>query len=292
VGGPAIAIAGVVAGLMAVHLQKAPRGPRHRAVVLGAATVLALGLVGVVADGRMILLLPPLGLFPIAWLAADWPTVFQAVMVAGAATLLPACVGYARRTRDPGGRARRHPGRWIRIGTAATFVAAACPLPYAMIRLAWSRGWSVGAPEPFVASLLRNQPENVLIEPVLASFALGGATLTLGLLCRWGRIFPRWIPMLRGRAVPLWFPLGLGGSAAIGILGFGRGLLLTQLGYRPPGQLDTFQLWGQPIHDPAYWGAGGLGWVFFPLWSVSLGLALLGYYLRRQSPAFHGAELS
>lgn len=263
VGGPVIAVVGVATGFLALRIEQQRRS----------ATVLAIALIAVLADGRMILLLPPLGLFPIAWMRADWPTIFQAVLVAGAATLLVASISRPRSAE-----------RWIRIGTIATFAAMVCPLPYALIRLAWSRGWSIGAPEPFVASLLRNQPENVIIEPVLASFAIGGATLTAGLLCRWGRVFPRWIPFLRGRSVPLWFPLGLGGSAAVGIFGFGRGLLLTQLGYRPPGQLDDFQLWGQPVHDPAYWGAGGLGWIFFPLWAVSLAVALTGYYLRRQPP--------
>jgi hypothetical protein len=270
-GGPVIAVVGALAGLIAVPLQE----KRRRAGVLPAVTVLALLVIVVVADARTILLLPPLGLFPIIWFTATWPTVFQMVLVAGAALLLVAGVRYARRT----GPAR--PSRpWIKIGVAATVVAMICPMPYAVIRLAWSQGWGLGAPEPFVASTLRNQPENVYIEPVLASFALGGALLTLGLLCRWGRIFPRWIPVLRGRAVPLWFPLGLGGSAAIGIFGFGRAQLLGQLGYQPPGALDTFQLWGQPIHDTAYWGAGGLGWIFFPLWAISLAVALIGYYHR------------
>jgi hypothetical protein len=52
------------------------------------------------------------------------------------------------------------------------------------IRLAWSQGWTLGAPLPFVQATLRNQPENRVIEPVLASFAIGGAVLTYGLLCR------------------------------------------------------------------------------------------------------------
>jgi hypothetical protein len=129
---------------------------------------------------------------------------------------------------------------WIRVGRIATYVAMLSPLPYATIRLAWSQGWAVGAPLPFVQATLRNQPENRVIEPVLASFAIGGAVLTYGLLCRWGRVFPRWIPLLKGRIVPMWFPLLLGASAAIGIFGFGRGTLQGQLGLRMPGQADVF----------------------------------------------------
>lgn len=294
VGGPAVAAVGLVSLVVAGRLDSmrldsmstdAPaRPPRRRAWTIGAGAAVALALIGIVVDGRMIVLLPPLGLLPIGWLEADWPTLFQTIVVAGAVLLFLASVAYARRTRDHGPAAReRHQriaGRWIRVGAAATFVAMVCPLPYAVIRLAWSRGWSVGAPDPFVASLLRNQPENVVIEPILASFAVGGAVLTLGLLRRWGRVFPRWIPVLRGRVVPLWFPLLLGGSAAIGIFGLGRGLLLGQLGVSVPGQLDAFQQWGQPIDDRAYWGADGLGWLLFPLWSGSLAFALTGYYFR------------
>jgi hypothetical protein len=154
------------------------------------------------------------------------------------------------------------------------------PMPYAVIRLAWSQGWAVGAPAPFVEATLRNQPENRVIEPVLASFAIGGAVLTYGLLCHWGRVFPRWIPFVGGRVVPLWFPLLFGGSAVVGIFGFGRGTLQGRLDLQLPGAADSFQLWGQPINDWSYWGADGLGWFFFPLWAISLAVGLAGYYHR------------
>ena len=69
-GGPGIIALGVLALVLSGQLHTTPRSARHRGAVIGAGTVLAVGLIGVVADGRMILLLPPLGLFPIAWLAA------------------------------------------------------------------------------------------------------------------------------------------------------------------------------------------------------------------------------
>ncbi|MGX7673949.1 hypothetical protein [Plantactinospora sp. DSM 117369] len=49
--------------------------------------------------------------------------------------------------------------------------------------------------------------------------------------------------------MPMWFALLLGGSAVIGVFGFGPGLLLGQLGAHLPGQLDTFQLRGEPVYD-------------------------------------------
>ncbi|MFG1653461.1 hypothetical protein ACGFIE_26365 [Micromonospora sp. NPDC049275] len=284
-GGPVITVFGVVALAVAWQLDVRARHPRRRTPLIVGGVSVAAVIVCVVLDGRMIVLLPPLGILPIGWLRADWPTLFQVAMAAGAALFLLASIDYADGTRehDPQDLRRRRASAWIRTGRIATYVAMACPLPYALIRLAWSRGWAVGAPEPFVASLLRNQPENVYIEPTLASFAIGGVVLTSGLLSRWGRLFPRWIPGLRGKVVPMWFPLLLGGSAVVGIFAFGRGLLLGQLGVQLPGQLDTFQLWGEPVYDRAYWGAGGLGWCLFPLWSVSLAVALAGYYYRYAS---------
>ncbi|GAB3840388.1 hypothetical protein GCM10028799_83690 [Kribbella italica] len=272
-GAPLITGFGVLSVVVAGLLHSSRR--RSRALA-GSAVALAVAIVGLVVDSRMITLLPPLGLYPINWISADWPTVFQAVTALGAALFVIAAVANMTPTRG-----RR--SSWIRVGKVATYVAMVSPMPYAVIRLAWSQGWALGAPAPFVEATLRNQPENRLIEPVLASFAIGGAVLTYGLLCRWGRNFPRWIPFVRGRQVPLWFPLLLGGSAVVGIFGFGRGTLQGRLGLQLPGAADSFQLWGQPIDDSAYWGADGLGWFFFPLWAISLAVALAGYYHRYRS---------
>ncbi|MEH0934583.1 hypothetical protein [Micromonospora psammae] len=130
-------------------------------------------------------------------------------------------IAFADGTRDhdrPEFSRHRTAAVWIRAGRIATYVAMACPLPYALIRLAWSWGWAVGAPEPFVVPLLRNQPENVYIEPTLASFATGGAVLTFGLVCRWGRV-SRWLPGLRvpqpGRTQATTSPFSLSGIAEL-----------------------------------------------------------------------------
>jgi hypothetical protein len=58
---------------------------------------------------------------------------------------------------------------------------------------------------------------------------------------------------------------------------------VEQFGVHVPGQLDTFQLCGQPIHDTPYSGADGLGSLFSPLWSISLAFAFTGFYFRRRS---------
>jgi hypothetical protein len=40
----------------------------------------------------------------------------------------------------------------------------------------------------------------------LATVAVGGAVLTLGLVQRWGEVFPRWLPVLAGQRVPRSWP--------------------------------------------------------------------------------------
>lgn len=284
-GGAAVTLFGLLTLVVAVRLDSDAAGRRERQALLAMGGTIAVVLAGGVLDARMITLLPPLGvLIPVQWFDADWPTIFRCVVTAGSSVFFLATVAYARRTASPDPEALRREARrahrWISAGRIATYVAMICPLPYALIRLAWSRGWAFGAPEPFVASLLRNQPENVYIEPVLAGFALGGALLTGGLLRRWGRVFPGWMPVIGRRQVPMWLPMTLGASAAIGIFSFGRGLLTEELGLHVPGEPDRIQAWGLPLDGWAYWGAGGLGWLLFPLWGLAVALALVGYYYR------------
>ena len=287
VGGPAIALTGAAGMVLWWLLERwQPRTSGQRTALVLAGSGFAVVLVMVVLDGRALYLLPPLGLTVGTWLDADWPTLFQMTAAPAAGCFVGATMAMARRTADrsPAGRARAvaMSRTWERAGRIATYVAMLAPVPYAVIRLCWSRGWAVGAPEPAVEWLLLTQPANVWIEPILAGMALTGALLTSGLLCRWGRIFPRWLPGLRGQRVPLWLPLGLGSSAAMAVFSFGRGMTLGRLGVDLPKQVSSYQAWGTDVSGWEYWGADGLAFVAFPLWGVSLGVALVGYYHRRR----------
>ncbi|WP_205856849.1 hypothetical protein [Phytoactinopolyspora endophytica] len=287
VGGPGITVTGLIGLLLAWLLQRRHSlSPGRRKALIIAGVGFACVLVAVVLDGRAMFLLPPFGLSIAPWLDADWPTIFQMTSPIAAASFVMATVTMARRTADRSPDGLAHAAAvsrtWERVGRFATYVAMLAPLPYAVIRLCWSRGWAVGAPEPFVEWLLLTQPENVWIEPILAGMALTGVLLTSGLLCRWGRSFPSWIPGIGGRRVPLWLPLGMGGSAAMVVWSFGRGMLLGRLGVDFPGQVSATQAWGMPVGGWDYWGVDGLAWVLFPLWGISLGVALVGYYHRRR----------
>ncbi|MDA2804369.1 hypothetical protein [Nocardiopsis suaedae] len=286
-GGPVIAATGLIGLLLAWRLEsRRPLSAIGRRCLIIAGVTFSCTLVAPVLDGRAVFLLPPLGLSIAPWFDADWPTLFQMTTPFAAAGFLVTTVGMARRTADRSAagvaRAAAVSTAWERVGRVATYIAMLAPVPYAVIRLCWSRGWGVGAPEPFVDWLLLTQPENVWIEPILAGMALTGALLTSGLLRPWGRVFPRWLPALGGRPVPLWLPLGLGGSAALAVWSFGRGMLLGRLGVHIPGQVSAAQAWGLEVSGWDYWGVDGLAWVLFPLWGLSLTVALVGYYHRRR----------
>lgn len=142
-------------------------------VTLASAAALPAIIAGVVAD----LPLSDVLLLPFAACLAAW-----GVLLSG----LIRCSDVAHRIGDTVGRVR----------LPVTWIAALCPLPYFLVRLSWLvPGISVG-------------PEDMSGELRIWGLLLGGAAalgsvLTIGLLCRWGRIFPAWMPRIGGRPVPV-----------------------------------------------------------------------------------------
>ena len=89
--------------------------------------------------------------------------------------------------------------RWaVRRRTGLTVVAAVCALPYGLVRMTWLTPWPLLAPGGDELS-----PEVRLWGLLLGGGALLGFTLTMGLVRPWGERFPRWIPRLAGRPVPV-----------------------------------------------------------------------------------------
>ena len=79
-----------------------------------------------------------------------------------------------------------------------TIVAATGPLPYALVRSTWLTPWALAAPEPGeLGTDLR------LWGLLLGGAAAAGVVLTLGLIRPWGERFPRWVPGLANRPVPV-----------------------------------------------------------------------------------------
>ena len=105
--------------------------------------------------------------------------------------------------------------------------------------------------------------------------AIGGGIVTLGLIRPWGESWPRWIPLLAGRRILVALPTVLGGLAAlaatVGGFALARIALIDAMGLQPqPAEPPTLTGW-------ATWAPG----VLWPFWGVSLGIATLAYYHRR-----------
>jgi hypothetical protein len=104
-----------------------------------------------------------------------------------------------------------------------------------------------------------------------AGFLLAGIVLPLALVHSWGRIFPRWVPLLAGRRVPRWLPLGpasvIGASLTVyfgaSMVGFAMAMLRgTWKQYSGSFPLAFF--W---VAMPAYW-----------VWGLGLVVAAVAYY--------------
>jgi hypothetical protein len=144
--------------------------------------------------------------------------------------------------------------RWGRI---AVVVAVLCAMPYGLGRLTWLTPWPLGMDPAHLAAA----PEMRLHGVLLGSAALAGALLTAGLVARWGEVWPRWMPVVRGRRVPL--------AAAV-----------------VPGTLVAalFTVAAVPMTMMAIAEGDLLSLVLFPfpVWGPALGTAVLGYVLRRR----------
>jgi hypothetical protein len=129
--------------------------------------------------------------------------------------------------------------------------------------------------------------EKLYLLIVLPSVQLGVALLTVGLIRPWGEVFPRWMPALGGRRVPVAFAVGSAITGAVFlVLVLGRGAVTDLLGVQtvaleplPPGC-------SVPGWDILRWYAPMF------LWPALL-LAVTWHYLRRRTHRDHAdAETS
>jgi hypothetical protein len=157
--------------------------------------------------------------------------------------------------RDPVGQ-RRAAARLHRWGRVATWIAAISPMPYVLIRATWLTPWPLGAPggDSGLDSGIR------LFGLLLGLAAVAGAALTLGLVYRWGEVWPDWLPALRGRPVPVL-------AAVI------------------PAAVVSVALCAAAISLVVMSTQDGAGWLVFaipaPVWGPALALATYAYYRRR-----------
>ena len=151
----------------------------------------------------------------------------------------------------------------VRHRKAITIVAATGPLPYALVRLTWLTPWPQLGFDLDMSTRIWGL--------TLSSGAWLGVFLTLGLIRPWGEVFPRWMPGLAGRRVPV---------AAAAVPG---GLIAVTLIFSVVPMLVMFS--GQSLVE------GIVGAVVFPCWywGPALALAVWGYVVHRtrseRSPA-------
>lgn len=217
----------------------------------------------------------------------QWTTGHQLLCLIGGFFWLAATLSYARRSGgaclDCGRRDRTQgwtsPDNAARWGRSAVYVAMVAPVFYALTRFAWALGFPLGMNE----DLFRRGQESgtwTLGALFLGTSCLVGAVLMLGLVQRWGEIFPRWMIGIAGRRVPIALatvPASLASVLLIvGGIGIWSGLGQMVAGLVAAGVEGMALIWAIIFElGPT---------LLFPVWGAALAVATLGYYYRRRGP--------
>ena len=215
-----------------------------------------------------------------------WTTVHQLLCLTGGFLWLATTISYARRSGDAClycGR-RDSPEGWTspnnaaRWGQIAVYVSMVAPVFYAFTRYAWALGFPLGMSEEY---LRWGQQSGTWIAGLfLANFGLVGAVLTLGLVQRWGEVFPRWMIGLAGRRIPVALAVIPASIVSVlvmvGGIGIWSGLDQMTDAMVADGGENISLIGGIIFHvGPT---------LLFPVWGLALAVATLGYYYRRRGP--------
>jgi hypothetical protein len=209
----------------------------------------------------------------------QWTVVHQLLCLIGGFLWLAATVSYARRSGDAclycgrrddpeGWNSPDQAARWVRI---AVYVAMVVPVCYAVTRYAWALGIPLGISEE---SLRLGQERGIWTSGLfLATFGLVGAVLMLGLVQRWGEVFPSWMIGLAGRRVPI--ALAVVPASIVSVLLMVGGIAIwSSYAQMADAAVDSGQDMGIVVGPAA----------LFLVWGAALAVATLGYYYRRRGP--------
>lgn len=285
---PVIAALGIFGALAALAMARrwGSRGIARWAL-LGFAWTIAAALALLIPDYRVLVAVayapivlvgapfgwPPMNYFEVA---LPWPVLNQFVLIAGGLLWATTAVAYGRHTREAcagcgrtderlGWTAPRSAAKWGRWAVYTSFVV---PILYAVTRGAWALGIPLGITEEFLRWL--GSTGLVWAGAGLATVAVGGAILTLGLVQRWGEVFPRPIPFLGGRRVPVW--LAVVPASLVSVLVATAGLMYVRMQLNGTfGPLFGNDMWAATVPE-----------LLWPLWGVALGAATLAYYYCRR----------
>ena len=186
-----------------------------------------------------------------------------------------ACLYCGRRDGPEGWQGSVQAARWSRI---AVYVSMVVPVFYAFTRYAWALGFPLGMSEEY---LRQGQVRGMWISGLfLATFGLVGAVLMLGLVQRWGEVFPRWMIGLAGRRVPI--ALAVVPASLVSVLLIVGGIAIwSDLG-QMVAVLAAGGAKGMEIIGDTIFQVGPT--LLFPVWGAALAVATLGYYYRRRGP--------
>ncbi|MGH3488949.1 MAG: NYN domain-containing protein [Actinopolymorphaceae bacterium] len=235
-------------------------------------------LLATVAYTPIMLVLTMVGAAPEGVVLWYWPVVNMAVLsVAGLAWFVAAIAhhrgitggcatcGRSGTGRDGSWTSSEAAARW---GRWAVGVAVAIPVGYAATRYAWALGVPLGVSQ----QLLDDLGPAVWLGAGLATLGVAGAVLTLGLVQRWGEVFPRWMLGVRGRRVPVMLAVVPAGIVSVVVASAGvmfvRFGVTGRVGAMFPGEDGDIAAW--------------LPEMFWPVWGVALAAASYAYWLRRR----------
>jgi hypothetical protein len=255
-----------------------------RVLAIGSGWTVGVALLIVVPDTRVLTILGyapllliggPLGLLPDDIDYSEiftWALFNQFFAVIGGFLIVVATLAWQRRTasacgycgRRAGGDTWTTPESAARWGRWAVAVAAVVPALYAISRISWALNIPFGVDDEFLRDLRAEDAD--IAAAGLGGFALVGAVLTLGLVQRWGEVFPRWLVGLRGKRVPVKLAVIPAAIVAAAVASASASLL----------SMPNVQ---EVIVD-GDWAVVPM--LFWPLWSVALGVATLAYHLRRR----------
>lgn len=279
VAGPIIAVLGLLGAAAAFLMARGHgQGAGRRALLIFAGLV-AVGLTIVIQDYRPLTVVAYTPILLIRKIFFGWPDdvgfgdlyLWPAVnlticLMAGIAWGLTA-IAYRRRTSAACDTCGRGDGSTslalVRWGRPAAAVAFVVPMIYAATRWLWALGFRLGIdPEQY----REGQDSGLwLAGAALATAGALGAILTLGLVQRWGEVFPRWMIGLRGRRVPPMMAVVPATLVSILVTSAGVMYIRIVLVDGIDGKWAT--------HAPE---------MLWPLWGAALFVAAMSYHQRRR----------
>lgn len=209
---------------------------------------------------------------------SDWRDLGARLALVAGGLLFAGLANACGPQRVPGPAAYRPVSRWTR---RSAYVAVTLPvLGWAVPHGFWVLGVPFGISDRQLDGIDQglSTPTGaaITVVPPLAGL------LVLGLVQRWGQQFPRWMPGLRGRAVPRLLAVVPAGTVALALVTYGALSVAAFVEQLLAGDLH----WSDVRED---WAVAATLLVFLG-WGVSLGVTTAGYVrATRPGPAQPGA---